>query len=209
MKIATGYFTTQLIKKQYIKPGQAILDYGCGPGFVADDLAAAGVSITGVDINAFFIEECRKNHPSHTFILTKDLQLGAQKFDLIILLSVAQYLKSAADLQNILQLMLLHLKTDGQIIIADVLDDHTSSIKDAWALFVHCIKKGKIAAFTGFIAYLLFSDYRKISKKTQLLKLPSAAIHEMARNLELDLKEVPGLTLHPSRCNYIFYRPSL
>jgi 2-polyprenyl-3-methyl-5-hydroxy-6-metoxy-1,4-benzoquinol methylase len=218
MKIATSYFTRQLIKKQYVKPGDAIFDYGCGPGFVADDLAASQVSITGADINEFFIGECRKNHPSHTFIhITTDTatnanilqeQLAHKKFDRIILLSVAQYLKSTSDLHDIIQLLNSYVKDDGQIIIADVIDNNTSSARDALALFVQCIKKGRIGTFVGFISYLLFSNYREISRKTQLLKVPAKVIHEIADNLGLNCKEVPGLTLHPTRCNYVFYRPN-
>jgi 2-polyprenyl-3-methyl-5-hydroxy-6-metoxy-1,4-benzoquinol methylase len=219
MKISTGYFTRQLIQKEFVKPGDEVLDFGCGPGFVADDLANSGVHFTGLDINEFFIEECRKNHLAFNFVhITTDTEdnklilkreLGRAEFNLIILLSVVQYLKSTTDLNRIMQLLLIYLEKGGQILIADVIDENTSSVKDAWALFKYCLRKNKLGAFTGFIAYLLFSDYRKLSKSMQLLQISPQAMQEIATNSGLKCQEVPGLTVHPTRKNYMFYRPNL
>jgi 2-polyprenyl-3-methyl-5-hydroxy-6-metoxy-1,4-benzoquinol methylase len=143
MKISTGYFTRQLQKQQYVKPGDTVLDFGCGPGFVADDLANYGVHFTGLDINEFFIKECSKNHPAFNFIhITTDSEtnktilkkeLGGAEFNRIILLSVVQYLRNTDDLNRIMQLLLLYMEKDGQILIADVIDPTTSSVKDACA----------------------------------------------------------------------------
>jgi 2-polyprenyl-3-methyl-5-hydroxy-6-metoxy-1,4-benzoquinol methylase len=219
MKISTGYFTRQLQKNQYVKPGDTVLDFGCGPGFVADDLESSGIHYTGLDINDFFIEECKKKHLWANFIpITTDtednviilrLELGSANFNRIILLSVVQYLKSTDDLNRIMQLLLLYLEKDGQILIADVIDPTTSSVRDAWALFKYCLKKNKLGAFTGFIAYLLFSDYRKLSKSMQLLQISPQAMQKIAANNGLQCQEVPGLTVHPTRKNYLFYRPNL
>lgn len=218
MKISTGYFTRQLIQKKYIQPGDALLDFGCGPGFVADDLAGYGIHLTGLDINAFFIEECRKNHPAFSFIhittdpsTNKDIlksMLGPARFNRILLLSVVQYLKSTDDLNRIIQLLALYLEQDGQIFVADVIDSTTSSVRDAWALFKYCLRKGRLGAFTGFIAYLLFSDYRQLSKNMQLLQISPQAMQEIAASNGLQCREVPGLTVHPTRKNYLLYRPN-
>lgn len=213
MRIATGFFAAQLEKKYPIKQTDEILDYGCGPGFVADALAAKNISITGVDINDFFIEECRKNHPVSTFIhISTDIaenekilsdHLKERKFDYIILLSVAQYFKSTGELEGIINLLRHFLKENGRIVIADVIDDSTSSVRDAIALFFHCVKKGRIGAFVGFISYLLFSDYRQISKKIKLLHVPEQVIQQVANNNSLHYKKVSGLTIHPTRSNYV------
>lgn len=219
MKISTGYFTRQLLQKEYIKSGDTVLDFGCGPGFVADDLESKGVYFTGLDINEFFIKECEKNHPWANFIhITTDIETNKAilkkaldplvDFNRILLLSVVQYLNSPEDLNRIMQLLVLYLQEDGQILIADVIDSKTSSVKDACALFKFCLRKGKLGAFTGFIAYLLFSDYRKLSKSMQLLQISPQAMQEIAANNGLLCREVPGLTVHPTRKNYLFYRPN-
>jgi 2-polyprenyl-3-methyl-5-hydroxy-6-metoxy-1,4-benzoquinol methylase len=216
MKLATGYFVTQIEKLYQLKPTNEIFDYGCGPGFVADSLAAKNIQITGADINEFFIEECRKNHPASLFMLiTTDVaankkileeQLKEREFDLIILLSVAQYLKNGSDLEALIGLLRTYMKAGGRLIVADVLDENTSSIRDAFALFIHCIKKGRIGAFVGFISYLMFSNYRTISKQNKLLQVPEQAIRDMAKRNELQCEKVKGLTLQVSRSNYILIK---
>jgi 2-polyprenyl-3-methyl-5-hydroxy-6-metoxy-1,4-benzoquinol methylase len=213
MKMATGYFVSKVEKLYHLKPTDDIFDYGCGPGFVADSLAPKKIRITGADINEFFIEECRRNHPGSLFtVITTDIinnkkileeQLKGKQFDYIILLSVAQYLKATSDLEDIIKLLSSYMKPKGMIIVADVLDENTSSMKDAFSLFTHCIRKGRIGAFAGFISYLVFSDYRTVSKQTKLLLVSEQAMRELAGRNKLSCEKVHGLTIQKSRSNYI------
>jgi 2-polyprenyl-3-methyl-5-hydroxy-6-metoxy-1,4-benzoquinol methylase len=213
MKIATGYLTAQIDKTFHLKPTDDILDYGCGMGSIPDALAAKKIPVTGVDINDFFIELCRKNHPdSFFFQITTDVevnkkildeQLKGRKFDYIILSSVVQYLKTAGEFEDIIKMLRLYLKNQGKIIVADVIDEKTSSFRDTVPLFFHCFKIGKIAVFVRFIFYVLFSDYRKVSKNVKLLELPEESIRAIAENNLLDCEKMGGLTLHPTRWNYI------
>jgi 2-polyprenyl-3-methyl-5-hydroxy-6-metoxy-1,4-benzoquinol methylase len=213
MKMATGYFVSKVEKLYHLKPTDEIFDYGCGPGFVADSLAPKKIRITGADINEFFIEECRKNHPGSLFtVITTDIttnkkileeQLKGKQFDYIILLSVAQYLKAISDLEDIIKLLSVYMKPQGMIIVSDVLDENTSSMKDAFSLFTHCIRKGRIGAFAGFISYLMFSDYRTVSKQMKLLQVPEQAMRDLAIRNKLSCEKVHGLTIQKSRSNYI------
>src|SRR5262245_10886675 len=98
MEIATTFFALQIENLFHLKLDDEILDYGCGPGFLADHLATQKISITGLDINQFYIEQCQKNHPESLFIsITTDTEknkkilevyLNGKKFDFIILLSI-------------------------------------------------------------------------------------------------------------------------
>ena len=213
MKIATTYFASEIEKKFQLNSTSKILDYGCGPGFLIDYLATKEISITGVDINQFYIEECKKNHPGSLFLhITTDLelnkkilkdQLNLEKFDFIILLSISQYLKSVVELEEIIKMLLFYLKDEGKIIIADVIDHHTSSISDAGSLFFHCMKKNELMAFFRFISYLFFSNYRKISMNSHLLKISEQSIHQIAKDNFLNFENIKGLTIHSSRTSYI------
>jgi hypothetical protein len=107
------------------------------------------------------------------------------------------------DLEDIIKLLRTYIKATGKIIVADVLDENTSSMRDAFSLFIHCIKKGRIGAFIGFISYLLFSDYRQISKQNKLLLVPEQAVRDMAKRNALSCEKVHGLTLQRSRSNYV------
>jgi len=218
MKMATGYFVSKFEKLYPLHPTDELLDYGCGPGFVADSLAEKNIQLIGADINDFFIEECRKNHPASRFLLiTTDAAtnknilgeaLNGKQFDYILLLSIIQYFKSVNDLDEVIDLLRRYLKPQGKLIIADVLDENTSSVRDAFSLLMHCVKKGRIGAFAGFISYLVFSDYRKISKQNKLLLVSEPTIRAIATRLGLHCEKVNGLTLQKSRSNYILSHTS-
>jgi 2-polyprenyl-3-methyl-5-hydroxy-6-metoxy-1,4-benzoquinol methylase len=213
MKIGTTFFGVQLSKSFDLKSGDEILDYGCGPGFLADHLEPKKVVMTCADINPLFIEAGKRNHPAFTFItITSDTdinrkifeeQLRGKKFDFIILLSIAQYLKNVATLEKVINVLSPYIKEGGKVIIADVIDQSSSAISDALSLFVHCVKKGKILAFFRFIFYLLFSDYRKLSSGIELLKISEESMSQIANNNSLKYKKVRGLTIHSSRTNYV------
>ncbi|OQP54598.1 hypothetical protein A4H97_21770 [Niastella yeongjuensis] len=218
MKMATGYFVSKFAKQYPLQPADEIFDYGCGPGFVADSLSGK-LQVTGADINDFFIEECRKNHPASRFFLIStdtaankkilEETLNGKQFDYILLLSIIQYFKSTDDLNEVIGLLRTYLKPQGKLIIADVLDENTSSKKDAVSLFVHCIKKGRIGAFVGFISYLLSSDYRKISRQNKLLLVSEQTIRSIASRYGFYCEKVNGLTLQKSRSNYILGHASV
>lgn len=213
MKMATSYFVLKIEKLYHLKPADDIFDYGCGPGFVADSLAPKKIRVTGADINEFFIDECRKNHPDSLFaVITTDAtinkkilaeQLQVKQFDYILFLSVTQYLKSISELEDIIKLLSVYLKEKGMIIVSDVLDENTSNRKDVLTLFLHCIKKGRIGAFIGFIFYLMFSNYRTVSKQAKLLRVPEQAMRDLASRNNLSCEKVHGLTLQKTRANYI------
>jgi 2-polyprenyl-3-methyl-5-hydroxy-6-metoxy-1,4-benzoquinol methylase len=213
MRIGTTYFGKKVEDKFSIKPGDKILDYGCGPGFLADYFATKNILITGADINSIFLDQCKLNHPNSKFILITtsaeenkeifETQITGQKFDFIILMSIVQYFKSYEDVEDALNLLLVNLKQDGKIIIADVLDGNTSSIRDALSLFFHCLKENKIGAFIRFIIYILSSDYRSLSSKLRLLHLSEESVKRMSSALDLNYQKVERLTIHASRTNYV------
>jgi 2-polyprenyl-3-methyl-5-hydroxy-6-metoxy-1,4-benzoquinol methylase len=213
MKISTSYFASQLETKLGLTEGVEIFDYGCGPGFLADSLQTKKVKITGADINNLFIEQCKRKHPAFSFILITtnlannkeilDKHLTTKQFDFIILLSVAQYLKNIESLEQLLVMLCNYLKEDGKIVVADIVDDNTSSIADARALFLACLKSGKLRAFLRFMFYLISSDYKKLSGRVRLLKVPETAMINISKNTALNCKKINGLTLHPTRTSYI------
>jgi 2-polyprenyl-3-methyl-5-hydroxy-6-metoxy-1,4-benzoquinol methylase len=216
MRINTTFFAVQIEKLFALNPSHEIFDYGCGPGFLADHLATRQIHITGADINELFITESRNNHPQSLFIhITTDtgenkkildVSLKVKKFDFIVLLSIAQYFKDVETLDDVVGMLLSYLKQDGMIVIADVIDQNTSSVKDAAALLFHCIKKGKLVAFTRFMLYLIFSRYRKLSQKIKLLQISEQEIATIAKHSGLNYRRVNGLTIHLGRTNYLLTR---
>ena len=51
-----------------LRPGQRVLDLGCGVGDITARLHEAGVSVTGVDVNPLLLDLARESHPSLSFV---------------------------------------------------------------------------------------------------------------------------------------------
>ena len=213
MKIATQGFAKRLIATCQINASHHILDYGCGPAFLIDDLQHTTEHIAGADINPFFIEQAKRNHPRYIFAListdieqtrlTLQQQLAEKQYDFIILLSISQYFPDLRSLEQVLSMLSGYLSDRGKIVVADVIDKNTSSYRDALALLYHCIRRGKIVSFTRFMLYVLFSSYSETSKKAKLLTISHGEIDAIALRCGLKCDSVPGLTIHRSRSNYI------
>lgn len=213
MKIATQGFAKKLVATCRIDASHHILDYGCGPAFLIDDLRHTTSHIAGTDINPFFIEQAKQNHPRYTFVListeieqtrlTLQQQLVGKRYDFIILLSISQYFPDIPSFRSAIDMLSDYLSETGKIIVADVIDENTSSYRDALSLLYQCVKRGKIISFTRFMLYVLFSSYSETSKKAKLLTISRRDIDSVALSCGLKCDPVPGLTIHPSRSNYI------
>ncbi|MEO8473599.1 MAG: class I SAM-dependent methyltransferase [Chryseolinea sp.] len=213
MQINTAYFADQIKKSYTLNPSVNILDYGCGPGLLIDSLGSRNVNCTGVDINAYFVDECKEKHPSSDFFqISTDIaatqllfltRIDNKKFDLVIMLSILQYFNSANDIESLLSFLKNYLTPSGKIILADVVSDANSPFRDTWSLLKQSLLRGKIVAFVRFILYLIFSPYRKISDQQKLLVLSEKTIADLANKVGLRMNIVQGMTIHPSRTNYV------
>jgi 2-polyprenyl-3-methyl-5-hydroxy-6-metoxy-1,4-benzoquinol methylase len=215
MRISTTYFSNQLIKLIGIKKTDKILDYGCGPGFLIDCICdETETSPSGVDINDFYLKQCSTNHPESQFVkITTDSNInrnifvehfGTTKFDLIILLSVSQYLKGQKELEDVIRLLSAYLTEQGKIIVADVIDPSSSPYRDALSLLIYCIKKRELISYVRFMFFLFSSSYRSLSKSVKLLTFSQDAIFQIAQNNSLTCREIQGMTIHATRKNYLF-----
>jgi 2-polyprenyl-3-methyl-5-hydroxy-6-metoxy-1,4-benzoquinol methylase len=215
MRLATQYFAEQFCKAFKVEGNVHVFDYGCGPGFLADALIRRGITFSGADINDYFIGLCHSHHPEGNFFsIQADARQNAfvlqqrlgKPADFIVLLSVTQYLSSPKELEEIITSLKPYLASAGSIIVADVVDEHTRSYRDALSLLRHAVKNGKLGAFVRFMNYVLRSEYARIAKTSSLQLIPEQFMHEMCSRQGLSCRREAGLTFHPSRRNYILQR---
>lgn len=71
-----------------LPPGSAILDAGCGSGYIASILQSQGFSVTGIDISAKMLELARENSPLSTFLRMsmRRLEFPKESFDGVVCL---------------------------------------------------------------------------------------------------------------------------
>lgn len=216
MRLATQYFANQFCKAFPVSAATSVLDYGCGPGFLADALIPLGVKFSGADINPYFIDRCRQHHPDSGFFCIQTdpsanvailQRLIPAPVDYIILLSISQYLSSPAELEQIVSILKPYLKPSGSMIIADVVDENTRSYRDALSLLYHAAASRKLGGFLRFMRYVLRSEYARISKTTHLQFIPERFMIDMCSRQHLGCRRVSGLTFHPTRKNYVLQHP--
>lgn len=213
MALATDFFANQFARKFGPLKEKTVLDFGCGPGLLADSLKSAAVKITGADINQFFLDEYKRKHPEAELIrlpneygsdqhILKKL-LADRTFDYIILLSITQYFSDQDDLSRLLRVLKGCLKDGGKIIVADVVPPGHSSVSDGLSLLKHSLRRNHLVEMMFFINYVLSSRYRKHSSKTPLLSFSQDKIEQMATNLGLTCQRVAGMTIHSTRLNFV------
>jgi trans-aconitate methyltransferase len=66
------------------RPGESILDLGCGTGHLTAQIASAGVSVLGIDSSGEMIEEARRSYPGLRFDLVDARHLAyVDQFDAV------------------------------------------------------------------------------------------------------------------------------
>src|SRR2546423_15463085 len=60
-------YGASLVELLQPRPGERILDLGCGTGHLTAQLAAAGANVLGIDSDAAMIEQARKAYPALHF----------------------------------------------------------------------------------------------------------------------------------------------
>lgn len=69
-------FGGSLIEVLAPKPGERILDVGCGTGDLANDISRFGASVVGIDAADSMIEKAREKYPHCTFLLADGESFG-------------------------------------------------------------------------------------------------------------------------------------
>jgi ubiquinone/menaquinone biosynthesis C-methylase UbiE len=93
-----------LLEPAELAPGQTVIDYGCGPGMLALELArrvGPGGRVYGVDINALFLERARKHAEGEGLadrielrrIERDEIPLSAESADRLVCKNVLEYVE--------------------------------------------------------------------------------------------------------------------
>ena len=101
------------------RPGEKVLDLGCGPGVLRPSLGT--VDYVGVDLNASHVEAARIAFPADTFICADVASLPPEldeTFDLITCIGLIHHLSDATTTGLLRQAKRL-LKPDGRLVTLD------------------------------------------------------------------------------------------
>jgi trans-aconitate methyltransferase len=80
------------------KPGECILDLGCGTGHLTHKIASKGAEVTGIDSAPTMIEQARINYPQQNFAVVDARNLPfTEKFDGVFSNAVLHWIKEAEE----------------------------------------------------------------------------------------------------------------
>ena len=109
-----------------VRPGERVLDVGCGVGRWSCRLAAHGASVTGVDLSATMIEQARRRAAAQGLagscrFLVQDLAaLEVEgRFDLILGVTVLQHILEPEALRAAVRRLASHLAPGGTLILLE------------------------------------------------------------------------------------------
>ena len=104
-----------------LRPGENVIDIGCGPGFLCESMAEAvgpGGAVLGIDISPDLIALCRDRHPpAHLDYAEEDalaLKSDAESFDVAVCTQVAEYIP---DTGTVLAEMFRVLRPGGRVLV--------------------------------------------------------------------------------------------
>lgn len=121
---------------QFLKPADTVLDYGCGPGFLARAVAPNVEKVFALDISRGALE-CAKilnnaENINYVFALNGEReQIKNDSLDAIYSFAVIQHVSDEV-LQGILEFCFAKLKTGGKIILQIQLEEAGWRTEDEW-----------------------------------------------------------------------------
>lgn len=116
------------------RPGQKVLDVGCGVGRWSRTLAARGVHVTGIDLSPRMIAEASRRAKAQGVahrcrFLVQDLaRLAAgEQYDMILCVTVLQHITDARALRAAAQRLAQHLVVGGTLVLLEAAPVHANT----------------------------------------------------------------------------------
>lgn len=140
-----------------------LLDFGCGEALMAPELVARGADLVLYDGAPSRRDKLKgRFHGRPGITVLDDLaDLSDQSVDLVVMISVSQYI-TRADLPGVLAQIRRLLKPGGRLIIADVIPPGGSMLRDVTAFLAFAAANGFLTAAILGLARTLVSDYRRL-----------------------------------------------
>jgi trans-aconitate methyltransferase len=97
------------------KPGQHVLDLGCGTGHLTAEIAARGAEVTGLDLSASMVAQARQNYPRVKFVLADATSFQFdQPFDAVFSNAVLHWIPEA---HRVIDCVARSLRSAGRFVL--------------------------------------------------------------------------------------------
>jgi len=169
---------------EYVPDGGNVMDYGCGEATSADLVAerAGHLSLVEAASNVRDSLTQRFGHnPKISVLAPEEAAVKPEaSFDLIVLHSVAQYLKEA-ELDGLLVLFRRLLKPGALLIVGDIVPEKLNAPLAAISLLRFAAANGFLVAAVGGLVRIVVSDYLTLKGSLGLTHYEEAAMLKKLR----------------------------
>jgi SAM-dependent methyltransferase len=167
------------VRRYVPTPDAVVLDYGCGDTLHADLVADAARHLILCDAapNVRAALQARFHDVDNIEIRTPEevAALPAATLDLIVLHSVAQYLRPA-ETDKLFTLFRRLLKPSGLLVVGDVVPPDVSAATDAGSLLGFAAAHGFLGAAILGLVRTVFSDYPRLRSQLGLTLYDAATL---------------------------------
>ncbi len=191
-------------------PQARVLDYGCGEALHADLVAEAAGEVFLCEAAPGVRDGLQKRfagHPKIRVIAPHEIaQLSEHALDLIVLHSVVQYLTTTGA-SALFTLFHRLLKSDGLLVVSDVIPPEVAAATDAVALLRFGKDNGFFFAAAWGLVRTLLSSYRQLRSSLGLTHYAKAAMAEKLHAAGFDVQLAPANIGHNQSRRAYYARP--
>ncbi|MBC3788957.1 class I SAM-dependent methyltransferase [Spirosoma utsteinense] len=207
-----AYFLARVEQFIPLSMARTVLDIGSGPGNLEDAWHNRVAEIHGLDISERYNAIARAKHAHHPNVhfhtLSADDYLNfspvaGQQFDIIVVMSVVQYYRNAAEVETLLAAIKKVAAPGAKALICDLIVEE-SMLKDILSIMGRSLRQGQLLSMLKLLFRLRFSSYYEVRKKNGFLIIPEAVWMGMCKRLGLNARFVTEpLTMQQERRNLL------
>lgn len=189
-----------------------VLDVGSGPGNLEDAWHGRVAELHGLDVSERYNQIARAKHAGHPTVFFHQLPaddylnfgvVAGRQFDLIIVMSVVQYYRSAAEVEQLLTNLKQLAAPGAKALICDLIVAE-NTLGDIMSILRQSFRQGQLWSMLGLMVRLRFSDYYAVRKQNGFLIVPESEWLAMCRRLGLNARFLTEpLTLQQDRRNLL------
>ncbi|GAB3889920.1 class I SAM-dependent methyltransferase [Spirosoma agri] len=212
MSVNYGYFLARVEKYIPLSKNLKVLDIGSGPGNLETAWHDRVAEMHGLDISKRYNEIARNVHAQHPTVHFHDLPADDylnfspvlnQRFDVIIVMSVVQYYRNVAEVEQLLASMKQVAAPGAKAMICDLMVGG-SVLKDIGSIIGRSLRQGQLLTMIRLLVRLRFSSYYKVRKNNGFLVVPKQEWLAICQRLGLNAKFVDEpLTMQQERQNLL------
>lgn len=170
-----------------------LLDYGCGPGYLVEQLAGRVGELHGVDTSPRMIAECRRRFAGLPNVHFHQLDpkngtdlsvLVPNRFSVIICLSVVQYFERLQQVEELIRSVASVAAPGARLLVADI-PTGDAPLGDALELAWAGVRGGFVLPAVKFLLQSVTTEYARMRAAKGLLLIPVPSLRQFAARLAL------------------------